>query len=110
MSDYPKHYRKADKTKTASNRRQEVQLKFDGYVQVDAPESQPAPEPDLSGDSARPDAPSGADASGTVRSDETDDAPVLTEAEMAKLPEAKDAEVVDLTVDKPSPAPKPRRN
>jgi len=47
MADYPKYFAKGDRVKTASNARQEVALKFDGYKQTDAPEgAAPASEVD----------------------------------------------------------------
>jgi hypothetical protein len=43
MANYPKQYEKNGKTKTASNRRQEVELRFAGYREVAVEESAPAP-------------------------------------------------------------------
>jgi hypothetical protein len=44
MATYPKQYEKNGKTKTASNRRQEVELRFAGYREVvESVESAPAP-------------------------------------------------------------------
>lgn len=105
MADYPKTYEKNGKTKTASNRRQEVQLRFDGFREVAGDSKTSAPEPSLSGDSAVPTGDAGASG---VQSNSTD-APELSEAEMAKLPEAKGAEIVDLT-NTAKPGSKPRSN
>ena len=87
MSEYPKKFVKGGDVKSAHNKRDEVRLKFAGYVVAHfdvTPTNEAPPE-------------SHVELVGRL----------LSEDEMAKEPEAKDAEVVDLTV-KPS-APK-RRN
>jgi len=85
MAEYPKTYVKGDRKRVSHNVRDDVKLQFEGYRVVADPKTEaPAPAPQLSGDS---------------------EVPQLTEAEMAKLPEAKDAEVVDTTEE-----PKPKTN
>jgi hypothetical protein len=72
MADFPKKYVKGDRERVAHNVRDEVKLQFEGY-RVAKPEADKAP---------------------------TETAvPELTEGQMSLLPEAKDAEVVDLTED-----------
>jgi hypothetical protein len=79
MADYPKYFRKDDKTKVANRPADAVKLRFEGYKEVSAEEVEGSPAaPSVSADSQVPE---------------------LTEAEMAKLPEAKGAEVVDTTGD-----------
>jgi hypothetical protein len=84
-------YRKPGKPdRTARTPSEAVQLTWDGYQHVKA-EDAPAPKVKERSADAKNAAP-----------------PELTEAEMAKLPEAKDAEVVDLTNEQPKPR-SPRR-
>lgn len=92
MTEYPKKFAKGDTVKTAVNKRQEVQLKFAGFKQVSM-DVTPTTEAPPASHVDRVNALTGAD----VDSDKTKAAPELTEAQMAKLPEAKDAEVVDMT-------------
>lgn len=40
MADYPKTYEKNGRTRTASNRRDEVKLRFDGWREVPTTEEQ----------------------------------------------------------------------
>lgn len=96
MTDYPKKFAKGDRVKTASNRRQEVQLKFDGYKQVDLDVTPTTDAPPAS-HVDRVNALTGSELDGGTKA-----APELSEAEMAKLPEARDAEVVDTTNKQPT--------
>jgi hypothetical protein len=79
MAEFPKKFVKGDRERLAHNVRDEVKLQFEGYRLATMPKVDETP------------------ADTTVPAP-----PELTEAEMAKLPEAKDADVVDLT-DTPKP-------
>ena len=37
MSEYPKHFQKGESRKTATNARQAVELRFNGYKEIQAP-------------------------------------------------------------------------
>lgn len=77
MAEYPKQYKKGDRTRVSHNVRDDVKLQFEGYRVVEEPKA--------------------------VEGETVAAPPELTEAEMAKLPEAKDAKVVDLTDEAPKP-------
>jgi hypothetical protein len=90
MAEFPKHFVKGDRERIAHNVRDEVKLQFEGYRLAAMP---------------RVDAP----AESSIAERESG-APELSEAEMAKLPEAKDAEVVDLTAETAKPTAPKRGN
>lgn len=90
MADFPKKFVKGNREHLAHNVRDEVKLQFEGYRLATMPKV------DTSADKSIAERESGA--------------PELSEVEMAKLPEAKDAEVVDLTGDTPKPSARQRGN
>lgn len=105
MAEYPKYFVRSGRLKKATSKRQEVELKFAGFREVS--------EGDVVGltlDHADPVTAAVLEEATTQKAP-----PKLTEAEMAKLPEAADAEVVDLTVDEqsntaPGGPPRPTRS
>lgn len=92
MAEYPKRFVKGDSVRTSHNVRQDVQFRFAGYKQADM-DIKPTNEEPPASHVERVNALLG----------RTDEVPVLSETEMAKLPEVKDAEVVDLTDDSTKP-------
>lgn len=103
MAEFPKRWVKGDSVRTSHNVRQDVQFQFAGYKQA-AMDVTPTQDDPPESHVQRVNALLG-------RDDDTVKAPPeLTENEMAKLPEAKDAEVVDTTDDAPKPKGFPRRD
>jgi hypothetical protein len=88
MAEFPKRFVKGDSERIAHNVRDEVKLQFAGYRLATMPKVEEAP------------------AEKSIEDREGTKAPELTEAEMAKVPGVKDAEVVDLTETVKPSAPK----
>lgn len=94
MTDYPKKFAKGDKVKVAGNRRQEVELKFAGFKQVNF-DITPTNEEPPADHVARVEALTGASIA-----DREKTPPEIGLLDMFTHDEARGAEVVDATDDK----------